>query len=140
MKRRYLIVTLWLFAFHCVRDSQFDQYLNITNNSGQTISFLVPDVSARHKYPDIALEDTRGITITIPPGQTGSWHVEETIKSYYDKLKTDTLSYFIFSADTLAKYDWETIRHDYKVLRRYDLAHNYFVKHSNYSLILKACV
>lgn len=122
--KSYFVVMLWFFAFDCYRDTHFDQYLNIQNNSNQAISFLVPDVNAGHKYPDVALEDSKGIMITIPAGKSGTWWVDEKIASYYKDLPTDTLSYFIFSTDTLAKYDWETIRRNYKVLRRYDLTHN----------------
>jgi len=43
---------------------------------------------------------------------------EKMIKS----LPKDTLSYFLILEDTLLMYDWEEIRRDYKILKRYDLS------------------
>jgi hypothetical protein len=43
---------------------------------------------------------------------------EDLIKS----LPLDTLSVFIFHADTLDKYTWEEVRDNYKILVRYDLS------------------
>lgn len=42
----------------------------------------------------------------------------------FELFPTDTMSIFFFDPDTLAKYNWETIREDYKILVRYDLSHN----------------
>ena len=46
----------------------------------------------------------------------------------FKSLPADTLSIFIFSQDTLDKYDWEDIQRGYKVLQRYDISFDDFVK------------
>ena len=38
------------------------------------------------------------------------------------KLPNDTLSIFVFSADTIKAYKWSEIKAGYKVLKRYDLS------------------
>ncbi len=37
-------------------------------------------------------------------------------------LPNDTLSIFIFHSDTVSSYPWQTIRTEYKILKRYDLS------------------
>jgi hypothetical protein len=42
----------------------------------------------------------------------------------FAKFPTDTMSIFFFDPDTLAKYDWQIIREEYKILVRYDFSQN----------------
>ena len=53
----------------------------------------------------------------------GKWHsIDFYNKSGKPICYLLSLNYFLFYPDTLAKYDWETIRKDYKILIRYDLS------------------
>jgi hypothetical protein len=42
----------------------------------------------------------------------------------FDMFSVDTLSIFFFEPDTIAKYNWATVREDYKILVRYDLSYS----------------
>ena len=44
------------------------------------------------------------------------------MEEMYQKTHADTLCFFIFDTDTLAAYDRDIIRNDYKILQRYDLS------------------
>lgn len=73
-------------------------------------------------YPDITLPIDSVVIVMVKSNEKQLvWRTldrEKLIKS----LPADTLSVFIFHADTLSKYQWEEIRLDYKILRRYDLS------------------
>lgn len=43
------------------------------------------------------------------------------LSDIYSSCKTDTLSFLIFSADTLNTYCWDSVRTKYKVVQRYDV-------------------
>jgi hypothetical protein len=55
------------------------------------------------------------------------------IKEFFTILPNDTMSVFIFHADTLEKYSWEVIRDEYKILKRYDLSLR-DLKNMNYTI------
>jgi hypothetical protein len=48
--------------------------------------------------------------------------LEASIEEVFKYVKSDTLSFFIFSSDTLNKYPWDSIRSNYMILQRYDLS------------------
>jgi hypothetical protein len=74
-------------------------------------------------YPDtiLPIDNHIGMSEIKPNEKQLVWESlnrEDLIKS----LPLDTLSVFIFHADTLNKYTWEKVRNDYKILKRYDLS------------------
>jgi hypothetical protein len=76
-------------------------------------------------YPDTSLPITNFDLGSIVAPKTEAVIAESGVKwEKYMKeiLPVDTLSIFIFHADTLNKYSWEEIRKNYKVLRRYDMS------------------
>ena len=46
----------------------------------------------------------------------------------FKSLPADTLSIYIFSQDTLDRYNWAVVQSDYKVLQRYDISYDDFIK------------
>ena len=56
-------------------------------------------------------------------GSKTPYDSDEKWDKVFEKLPSDTLSIFIFSGDTIAIYDWQTIRSNYNVLKRYDLSY-----------------
>ncbi|QEC53039.1 hypothetical protein EDD80_1041 [Anseongella ginsenosidimutans] len=104
-----------------------DDPLYVVNQSGQSVRVYVNnDENYSALYPDTSISDfeerlsaeiianNREVVI---PGSEASW------KSTFEvSVPHDTVSLFIFHADTLTKFPWQTIREDYKILRRYDLS------------------
>ena len=78
-------------------------------------------------YPDTSLSNSEtyhkyvvyDISKVIKPG---IYLKRLTWKEYFKALPNDTLSFFIFSTDTLNKYPWSDIVRDYKILKRYDFS------------------
>ncbi|GAB6013451.1 hypothetical protein [Viscerimonas tarda] len=138
MKKLYFIPVLlaldFLFTacpyFSMEDDSSRRDYITMYNHSNDDISFyfsLYPSDYEGAIYPDTSLIS-----------EEAKYLLQNTIKENYRKFeilplewcynnyKTDTLCLYIFSTDTIAKYDWETIRREYKILRRYDLSYQDF--------------
>ena len=76
-------------------------------------------------YPDTVI-NTKNLysDILIEPA---SWWFDyymgySSERAVYDAFKTDTLSFYIFSPDTIAKYGWTDVRENYRILKRYDLS------------------
>jgi hypothetical protein len=108
----------------------------VENNTNHDIkSFLAFGMHSRGhiriEYPDTVLSSWYGSIDSI-----GFYKIKMSTKeliyesqnmTYEDDVKgldADTLSVYIFHADTLQKYTWEQIREDYKILKRYDLGIN----------------
>ena len=77
-------------------------------------------------YPDTTLS-TLSATLTPPfpearKGQSGYYDCHCTEEEIFEFIPSDTLSLYIFHPDTLAKYEWQKIIEDYKILKRYDLS------------------
>lgn len=56
------------------------------------------------------------------------------LESLFASLPYDTLSVFVFHADTVHKYSWDEIRDDYNILVRYDLSKEDVKSFENYTI------
>jgi len=100
--------------------------LYVSNQADHSIKvYINDDERYRAVYPDTVITNfpqRLGLLIVAKEekpvaGGTATW------KSNYEVgVPSDTLSMFIIHADTLARYGWETVRRDYKILKRYDLS------------------
>jgi hypothetical protein len=118
MKSISFTLILSLLIVGCLGDKIY--LLSIKNNSGQTISFYVGSFGS--VYPDTSLVLSKIPMQTIPPAEERHWDISYPFEQFFQHLPKDTLSVFLFDTDTLNKYDWNTIRSQYKVLKRYDLS------------------
>jgi len=69
------------------------------------------DYVPEHQFEMINSKDTGGFDDDFP--------IEELFEEH---LPADTLSIYIFHADTIANQSWDRIRDEYMVLKRYDLS------------------
>jgi hypothetical protein len=56
------------------------------------------------------------------PGSKTPYDSDEKWEDVFKSLPSDTLSIFIFRAKTISYYDWQLIRNNYKILKRYDIS------------------
>lgn len=106
--------------------------LDFYNNSDYEISMysiIVSPISHSDTpiYPDTALPSNymSAKTLSIKShGYANYNHLygKEDISIFYNYYNTDTISFFIFSTDTLVHYAWDSIRNSYKILQRYDIS------------------
>ncbi len=123
MTKIFLFSSLLLLFSQCCNDG-LARYIDLYNNSNNPISYYMP---WKHGifYPDTILPEKNPNPWTFNKGYSihfgeGNFHEN----ALFAMFPTDTMSVFFFAPDTLAKYDWETIRQEYKILVRYDLSHN----------------
>jgi hypothetical protein len=114
------LLLLLLFSQCCFNGYDGGRYIDFYNNSGKPIYHYIPreyDIF----YPDTSLPEKKPNLYKI----NREWHISLNLsENQIFKNLSDTLSIFFFDPDTLAKYEWATIRQEYKILMRYDLSHN----------------
>ena len=101
------------------------EIIGLQNNYHDTIYVLAALPGMGHVYPDTVLPTNRPGMRYVPPGK--KWVISETgmggtWTSIFSNLPSDTLSIYLFDANTLSGYDWSQIRDGYIILKRYDLS------------------
>lgn len=76
-----------------------------------------------YQYRDTTIPDNFSGVATVPANS----RMKDSIKKndwiqLFKSLSRDILAVFIFSADTLTRYNWEQVRNHYRILKRYDLS------------------
>ena len=90
----------------------------IQNESSNGIAFNIGIT-----YPDTTIIFTEKSLKGCPVDERVPFDINKPWKEYFKELPRDTLNVYVFSSDTLQKYDWETIVSESKVLERYDLSY-----------------
>lgn len=103
-----------------------DYPLYVLNESNHSIKVYFND-DANHSalYPDTLISDFEDrLSIEIPIGGKKSVAGgDATWENIFEvSAPSDTLSLFVFHTDTLSKYNWDVIRNQYKILKRYDIS------------------
>ncbi|MCC8145529.1 MAG: hypothetical protein LIO93_03625 [Bacteroidales bacterium] len=117
------LINFLLYTSCFSEDDNLSRSLRLYNTSETSISYSMlwqigifyPDTVLPIKNPNpIKFEKERNVGF----GELGF-----NENDLFTIFPTDTLSIFFFNPDTLAKYDWEIIKNEYKILARYDLSH-----------------
>jgi len=105
-------------------------YIYIQNDSN--IDLFVAAADGKHSispYPDTILPNSRPFLKEVGPDERAKW---ESHGKWEDRINnlipSDTLSIYLFDADTVNICGWEEVAKDYKVLKRYDLSVDDLVK------------
>lgn len=118
----YLKVLFVLCLFSSCEETRFTVYdIIIKNKSNNNIQFFVARSGSEFLYPDTTLPTKKVGGPVILPGLSVSVDSGLKWEQEYAKLPSDKMSIYIFDSDTLKKYDWENVRLNYRVLKRYDL-------------------
>jgi len=123
MTKIFLFSSLLLLFSQC-SNSDLSRSFSLYNNSDNPISYYMPWKNGIF-YPDTILPENN----PNPHKFNKEYHFSFGEGNFHENalfamFPTDTMSIFFFDPDTLAKYEWETIRQEYKILVRYDLSHN----------------
>lgn len=116
----FLMCLFFIFSSTTCKDFHpFDRVYSfwVENSSDKLIYFLVS-----HNYPDTVIPDTYNKIKYVNPNSKTPYDSDEKWEEVFAKLPLDTLSIFIFDADTMSYHDWQTVRNGYKVSKRYDLS------------------
>jgi hypothetical protein len=98
----------------------------VYNQSDNTIYFA-EGFGARYNgmnlYPDTALPANKPLLYIVRAHQSLPNGVNyDDWSTMFNSLPTDTLSVYVFSAETLDNSSWDDIKTGYKILKRYDLS------------------
>jgi hypothetical protein len=119
-----VIVMLLTMSFSC-EDKLFPRIsIGIINDSLHDIRYFTTiSEPGGLIYPDTVLPRDISLAFRLAKSKNSSYlDFNMTGKDLFSGIPSDTLSIYIFHPDTLALYDWETIRAEYNVLVRYDLS------------------
>lgn len=106
--------------------------IDFTNNANYALS--VYSIALGYYYPSecVIYPDT-SLPSKYPP-QLGFYNISPSSESYlylrklpeeiYDYYNTDTISIFVFSADSLCSLSWDYVASNYVILQRYDISLN----------------
>lgn len=125
MKMNILIILLIAFCgASCEKLVDHGYIIKIQNNSNDTVQFY-----ESYSYPDTLIDITKPRLKMVYPSKYTSL---ESKKDWDEVLVSpkDTISIFILSKDTVDKYNWDIIRRDYNILKRYDLSFDDLEKRS----------
>lgn len=119
--KKYLIVFLFPFVGCNCKKNLDERSVIITNNATHSITYYFLE-HAEHKYPDTAIE-TSVVLTSLPPGRSTTLFLGDPAY-VYKYQKVERMCLFTFHTDTISKYNWDVIRSEYKVLKRYDLSYD----------------
>ena len=93
-------------------------WFSLYNNSGNPVYCYI-SIHDEVFYPDTALPTSSKNLIKVDKE-----HHFNRIVNIFRTL--DNFSIFFLDADIVEKYDWEYIREEYKILKRYDISSKYY--------------
>lgn len=111
-----IIISLSIFLSSCPREED-EVSIWIINNTDYNLLAYVGLGYGGTLYPDTALPSENS-TFLIQYGNQNM-----NVRSFSSK-GIDTFCVFLLHEDTVKKYSWSTIRDEYKILKRYDIAIN----------------
>jgi len=109
-----IVVATFLICGSCEKFPESKYTIRVRNNSTLTIS-----VCAGY-LPDTLLPVNKPILKEIMAGKFVDIYDSEVGDEKFEKLKNERITVFILHNDTVKKYDWTTIKSDYKILKRYE--------------------
>jgi len=117
MKKILIILsTIFLISSSCEKIADHSYTIEIKNNSNQII-----DICAAYIVPDTLLPLEKPKLIEIQIGKYEELYDKNVNDPKFVKFKTEKLSVFVLSKDTVDKYSWDMIRTTSKILKRYEI-------------------
>jgi len=124
MKTLVLILLLFLCLNSCVKPPFVDKFHAITviNNSSEDVYVHRADLNAEKQYPDTSLPASKPALLKMPANKRGYFDSKTTWKENLSSLPSDTLSVYFIDGSTFENEEWEVIKGNYLIIKRYDLS------------------
>jgi hypothetical protein len=121
MKSKILILLFILTtSVSCEDNHPFERVYRfwVENKSDKPVYFLVS-----YTYPDTTIPDTYNEIGLVSPNSKNPIDSDKKWEEVFRELPADTLSVFIFSSrEAISINNWQEIRSEYKILKRYDIS------------------
>lgn len=119
MKSVLIIILCCLIIGGCGKGPDHHYVISIENNSGTTISLY-----GAYILPDTAISIIKPVLKIASPGKVTEIYDDEVNDDKFNRLESNKLTIFIFNSDSVARYPWDTIRLNYRILKKYELNKN----------------
>ena len=115
--------TIILLANCCENMMEKWFYIRVANISQKAIMVTAGyERFLMNAYPDTTLPSSEPDLYKIEPNKQINLRSGFEWEKVIEEMPLDTLSIYVFDADTLNTYDWIQVKEGYKVLKRYDLS------------------
>ncbi len=96
----------------------------IQNDASLTLKYSISTIGQGPPlYPDTSLPFNNIEVLEIKPNKSVIVDLgHQPFEDYFANLPSDTLSIFLYNADTVVAYSWDQMRQDYKIVKRYDVS------------------
>jgi hypothetical protein len=124
MKKLLLLFALVLCSNSCENVPFVDKAYRIIviNNSSRDVYVYKADLNAEIQYPDTLLPSSNATFLKIPANKRGYFDSKTTWEENIKNLPSDTLSVFFIDGSIFENEEWDTIKDNYLILKRYDLS------------------
>tara|TARA_R110002050_G_scaffold300435_1_gene469783 strand:+ start:1819 stop:2235 length:417 start_codon:yes stop_codon:yes gene_type:complete len=136
MKNKVLLFAIVLCSNSCENPPFIDRFYGIIviNNSSGDVYVHKADLNAEKQYPDTLLPSSNSMFLKIPANKRSYFDSKTTWEENIKNLPSDTLSVFFIDGITFENEEWETIRDNYNILKRYDFSIEDLEK-SNFTIV-----
>ena len=80
------------------------------------------DLNAEKQYPDTSLPVSKPVLLKMPANKKGYFDSKTTWEENLISLPSHALSVFFIDGSTFENEEWEVVKNDYRILKRYDLS------------------
>ncbi len=123
MKYLLVILGLVLIISGCEHFADRSYSIDIRNGATYSISFY-----GEYIFPDTSIRIERPLIRHIASGKTNHLYDSDVGDLGFNRFEKEKLTIFIFSTDTLNKYSWGEIVIGNKVLRKYEINHDDYIR------------
>ena len=118
--KKFILIFILITLFSCEELVEQTYKFNVRNESDSELYFTIG-----YKYPDTTLS-TENTTNRILPMSTFRLGGFQTQDKIFDEALNDTLSFFFLTKETIENNEWNEIRSNYLVLKRFDVSYDDF--------------
>ena len=118
MKNTIIILLILVLFWGCEKLVTHHRVISIDNNSQSRIS-----VCAEYTHSDSLLSKIKPYLLVVNIDNREELLGSEAVNDpYYTRVKEEPITIFILSTDTVAKYSWQEIVDNNKILRRIEFS------------------
>jgi hypothetical protein len=123
-----LIIFLFIATYSSCIPTKVVYSIKIENNSAVPIRCYLS-----YKLPDTTLEIEKPTLLNIVRPNETKFTFDNSIPwpNEIEKIPSGKLGIFVINEDTLLKYDWNYIRQNYKILKRFEVTANDLIQNNN---------
>lgn len=131
----FLLLVMSLYTLSCKDSGIFGErfYGIVIKNKSPKDIYFYNDSRGEFQYPDTTLPSKK-LAIKVKANSRYEHTSQTNWEDIIVGMPSDTMSIFVFDANVYEKTDWNEVRANYMVLKRYSISVEY-LKSNNYTII-----